>query len=58
LEGIVLYNIELNGCLNGVHTNNEIAKSKEKKENGITGLYDCFYFDFNLAGTSRVDCIL
>jgi hypothetical protein len=42
LEGIVLYNIVLNGCLNGGHTNedpvldgqifNVIAKSKEKKK--------------------------
>ena len=53
-SGIVLYNIELNGCLNGVFTNdalagviyNEIAKNRNGKSDGcICGTYDCFYFD-------------
>lgn len=51
-EGIILYNIELDNCLNGVFTNyyldgtifNEIAKKRECS-NGIVGVYDCFYFD-------------
>lgn len=59
-EGIVLYDIELNGCLNGVYTNehhlvdgaiyNEVCR-KKKKENKIdwpiVGVYHCFYFDLN-----------
>lgn len=69
-EGIILYNIELNDCLNGVYTNddpnlggeifNEIAKIKDKrgKENDITGLYDCFYFEFSLKGNVPVNAIL
>jgi len=52
--GIVLYNIELNGCLNGVFTNdglsgviyNEIAKIKGgARSHDFSGIYDCFYFD-------------
>lgn len=65
-EGIVLYNIELNGCLNGVYTNenvkkggeifNEIARIKEYKgDDPYTGLYDCFYFDYN---NERVNALL
>lgn len=42
MEGIVLYNIELNNCLNGVHTNddaigeifNEIARPKSNNNIG------------------------
>ena len=54
IKGIVLYNIELNGCLNGVYTNNmadgiifnEIAKLRKKfSEDEFEGDYDCFYFD-------------
>lgn len=53
-RGIVLYDIELNGCLNGVYANeqnptagvifNEIAR-KIKNTRGIIGEYDCFYFE-------------
>ena len=59
-EGIILYNIELNGCLNGVYTNedkkvlgeifNEISRIKMTSQigaDGISGRYDCFYFDLN-----------
>ncbi len=59
VQGIILYNIELDGCLNGVYTNdyndgiifNEVAKLRPDSRNdrdsssGITGTYDCFYFD-------------
>lgn len=68
LKGIVLYDIERDGCLNGVYTNNltprseiftETAKLKSKvdvkNENTIVEVYDCFYFD---AVDERVDCIL
>ena len=57
-EGIALYNIELNGCLNGVYTNehmqtqgviyNEVNRIKTTKTLGkddVSGIYDCFYFD-------------
>lgn len=55
-SGIALYSIELNGCLNGVYTNdgldgeifNEIARMKNQKKmmsNEICGEYECFYFD-------------
>jgi len=54
--GIALYNTELHGCLNGVYTNdgakgeisNEVAKLKHGTSlgiDGISGEYDCFYFD-------------
>ena len=59
-NGIILYNIELNGCLNGVYTNmeapagviyNEIARKKVAAKNEIggaelelEGVYDCQYF--------------
>lgn len=59
-EGIILYNIELNGCLNGVYTNedktvvgevyNEISRLKMTSQlglDGVSGRYDCFYFDLN-----------
>jgi len=67
-EGIEIYNIELDGCLNGVYTNehkkvgceihNEIARIKQRDESdpqGISGTYDCFYFDYRNA---RVDALL
>lgn len=53
-NGIALYEIELDSCLNGVYTNeyldghicNEIAKmNKAKKGDEVTGDYRCFYFD-------------
>lgn len=53
-SGIVLYNIEADGCLNGVYTNewsdgeifNEIARMKlPNVNNAIVGIYDCVYFD-------------
>lgn len=59
-EGIALYNIELNGCLNGVYANehnrtngiiyNEVNRIKTTKavgKDGVSGIYDCFYFDLN-----------
>lgn len=53
-SGIIIYEIELNGCLNGVYTNeycdgviyNEVAR-KEEQDGEITGRYACFYFDKN-----------
>jgi hypothetical protein len=65
MKGIVLYNIELNNCLNGVHTNddakgeifNEIAKPKTKIDgNDISGLYYCAYFENN--NNKVVECEL
>lgn len=57
-EGIILYNIEKDGCLNGVYTNehktvngeiyNEISRIKKNTKpgkDGISGIYDCFYFE-------------
>lgn len=57
LRGIILYDIQLNGDLNGVYTNNltpnadlytETARLLEFtgdfRTNG-TRIYDCFYFD-------------
>ena len=53
-KGIALYNIELDGCLNGVYTYdgingtilNEIARKKTKKDKGeLCGIYDSSYFD-------------
>lgn len=56
-EGIALYSIEADGCLNGVYTNehrttggvicNEIARIKDrsKVKDDCSGLYDCFYFE-------------
>ncbi|WP_298119075.1 hypothetical protein [Flavobacterium sp.] len=66
-RGIILFNIELNGNLNGVYTNNltpnaeiytETAKLKDDTlvENGTeVHIYDSFYFD---AVEGRVDCTL
>lgn len=53
LQGVILYDIELNGCHNGVYTNNsligeiftETARIKEGTNfgaDGISGEYDCF----------------
>jgi len=68
LRGIVLYNIERDGNLNGVYTNNHpITNSRIFTETArliepITfdgtienRIYDCFYFD---AVDGRVDCTL
>lgn len=59
VNGIVLYDIELDGCLNGVYTNdgpgvqgviyNEVARKKKTMPTGIAGDYDCFYFDISNA---------
>lgn len=66
-RGIVLYNIELNGNLNGVYTNNhpitngriftETARLRDNTlvEQGTEVIvYDCFYFDVN----ESVECTL
>jgi hypothetical protein len=65
-DGIVLYNIEMDGCLNGVYTNessmirgkifNEVARKRERiNTEVIIGIYECFFFDnLNL----RVNAIL
>ena len=58
LAGIALYNIELDGCLSGVYSNddekvageifNEICrkrKTSNTSEDSLVGTYDCFYFD-------------
>ncbi len=68
IKGIVLYNIELEGNLNGVYTNNhsemmariftETARLTENAliENGTeVHIYDSFYFD---AIDGRVNCTL
>lgn len=63
-NGVVLYNIESNGCLNGVYTNdgvlgeifNEIARLKtdgQSGEDGISGSYDCLYFDLDNSPCNR-----
>ncbi len=54
-EGIILYDIELNSCRNGVYTDeivngtiyNEIIRKREDQGNteDIVGIYDCEYFD-------------
>jgi hypothetical protein len=64
VQGIVLYTIEANGCLNGVFTNshtgntiyNEIAKRRDSKERYplIEGTYDCYYFDDDRQGHEAV----
>lgn len=56
-NGIILYSIELDGCLNGVYTNeeargeifNEIAKASKFpfNEDDLSGDYNCFYFEKN-----------
>lgn len=58
-KGIILYDIEMDGCLNGVFTNenanpagtiyNEIAKRTDGKriEDGIEGNYVCSWVDLN-----------
>jgi hypothetical protein len=56
IKGIILYDIEPDGCLNGVYTNNaadgvifnEIARRNSytaEENDGIRGVYDCFYFN-------------
>lgn len=65
-RGIILYNIELNGNLNGVYTNNhkdkkgeilnEIAKLRTRTEtDSIVEIYDCVYFEDN---SERISCTL
>ena len=68
-KGIILYNIELDGNLNGVYTNNhpntrgeiytETARLKKNfpqfNNNTEVREYDAFYFDLN---NERVDCLL
>lgn len=52
-HGIVLYDIGLDGCLNGVYTNNdingliynEIARKRSPSKSGIEGDYVCSYVD-------------
>ena len=54
-HGIILYDIELNDCLNGAYTNNdktvdgniynEIARKKNGIKNSILGDYTCSYID-------------
>lgn len=58
-SGLILYTIELDGCLNGLYTNNkvdgeilnEIAKRKHdsptKNTDTIIGTYDCVFFEAN-----------
>jgi hypothetical protein len=64
-KGIILYSIELDGCLNGVYTNedadgeifNEVAikkKNDEVNEDHLVGSYDCFYFENGNAGTTAI----
>ena len=70
-NGIVLYDIQMNGCLNGVYTNelalgviyNEIARKQEKfikptdvpDKWDIEGEYDCMWFD---ELNSQESCVL
>ena len=52
-HGVVLYNMESDGCLNGVYTNNninglifnEIARRTAGIDNSIQGDYICSYID-------------
>ena len=54
-KGIVLYNIELDNCLNGVWTNeindgkirNEIAKKLKEADNIIEGAYTSVFIDID-----------
>jgi len=56
-QGIVVYEIFPNGCLNGVYSNdhpltqneifNEIARKKSKNAGKIDGDYTCCYIDLN-----------
>lgn len=68
LRGIILYDIQLNGNLNGVYTNNHMLTngrlftetamlvSVTINDNNIeTRIYDCFYFD---AESGRVNATL
>lgn len=63
VSGLVLYDIELDGCLNGVYTNdhaagliyNEIARRRPDSPDGdLSGIYDCFYFDENNSRNNAV----
>ncbi len=65
-SGIVLYNIELDGCLNGVYTNdacdgeifNEIAMMRTKKPDSddLCGVYLCTYFENSKFFSSQKRC--
>lgn len=52
-NGLILYNIERDGCLNGVYTNenskgvmsNEILQKFEGEANAVTGKYGSSYFE-------------
>ena len=56
-NGIIVYGIYLDGCLNGVYSNdhqltnneifNEIARKKSKDEDEILGIYTCSYIDLS-----------
>lgn len=57
-NGVIVYEILPNGCLNGVYSNdhkntkneifNEIARKKQKEDtNKIEGIYSCSYIDLN-----------
>jgi len=63
-KGIILYNIELDGCLSGVYSNedaygeifNEIArKNTYTSDDEICGIYNCLYFD---SGNSQEETVL
>jgi hypothetical protein len=66
-HGIVLYDIQMDGCLNGVYTNepahgviyNEIARKQKPSSTpdkwDIEGDYDCMWFD---ELNSQENCIL
>lgn len=56
MTGLILYSIELNGCLNGVYTNDsgsmpEICTETAKRRTGtgdgdmLSGTYDCMFFE-------------
>ena len=61
-KGICLYDLQPNGCLNGVYTNNsvdgeifnEIArKHTDVGDDELCGYYNCFYFDKDGKQNSR-----
>ncbi|MBS1596392.1 MAG: hypothetical protein JST90_18920 [Bacteroidetes bacterium] len=53
--GIILYDIQRDGCLNGVYTNlgihgevfNEVCRKQKGQPQGLCGRYDCMWFDLN-----------
>lgn len=61
-RGIVLYDIEMDGCWNGVYVNeqsptagvvfNEMVRKRrsQTQQPGITGRYDCVYFETSASG--------